>query len=91
MKLFPQAMKKAAENRAITTHMAERRMAKKTDRKDFMSYILRYNDEKGMTRQEIEAISRTLVVAGSEAIATILSGAIYFLLQNPVCVAKAVD
>ena len=36
-----------------------------------------------MTRQEIICNSRVLLSAGSETTATVLSGATYFMLQNP--------
>ena len=36
-----------------------------------------------MTRQEIIGTSRVLLTAGSETTATLLSGATYYLLQNP--------
>lgn len=48
-----------------------------------VSYILRANDEKGMTPDEIEAASSILIIAGSETTATLLSGATYLLLKNP--------
>ncbi|POS81759.1 hypothetical protein EPUL_005673, partial [Erysiphe pulchra] len=49
---------------------------------DFMSQMLRYNNENGMTIPEIEANSAVLIIAGSETIATLLSGLTYFLLTN---------
>ncbi|KAH8646603.1 cytochrome P450 [Tricladium varicosporioides] len=54
-----------------------------TDRTDFMNYILKYNDEKGMTPDEIESNSSLLILAGSETTATFLSGISYNLLRNP--------
>jgi cytochrome P450 len=36
------------------------------DRLDFMSYILKYNDERGMTMPEIESNAGILILAGSE-------------------------
>lgn len=45
--------------------------------------ILRHNDERGMTRQEIISTSRVLLSAGSETTATLLCGATYYLTQNP--------
>lgn len=36
-----------------------------------------------MTREEILGTSRVLLTAGSETTATLLSGATYYLLQNP--------
>ncbi|PQE16392.1 cytochrome P450 protein [Rutstroemia sp. NJR-2017a BVV2] len=53
------------------------------DRRDFMSYILRHNDERGMSRDEIMKTSGTLIVAGSESTATLLSGALFHLLKSP--------
>ena len=52
-------------------------------RNDFMTFILRHNDEKGMSDPEIEATLRILVLAGSETTATALSGIIGNLLANP--------
>lgn len=60
-----------------------RRLALQTSRPDFMSYILRHNDERGMTRQEIEANAGVLILAGSETTATLLSGCTYYLLKHP--------
>ena len=47
------------------------------------SYILRHNDERGMSRDEIMKTSGTLTVAGSESTATLLSGALFHLLKSP--------
>ena len=47
------------------------------------SYIQRHNDDKGMTRDEIIKTSGTLIIAGSETTATLLSGATFHLLKNP--------
>jgi cytochrome P450 len=44
---------------------------------------MRHNDERGMTRPEIELLTSTIVIAGSETSATLLSGAVYYLLKNP--------
>ncbi|KAL8704284.1 MAG: hypothetical protein Q9201_002538 [Fulgogasparrea decipioides] len=51
-------------------------------RNDFMTYVRRHNDEKGMSVLEIEATFRALVVAGSETTATALSGILGNLLQT---------
>lgn len=53
-----------------------------------MSYILRANDEKGMTPLEIESAAQLLIVAGSETTATLLSGATFYLLKNPTILKK---
>ncbi|KAL7619408.1 hypothetical protein AAE478_009947 [Parahypoxylon ruwenzoriense] len=67
---------------------ARRRMDLKTDRADFMSYILRHNDERGMSMSEIEAAAITFIVAGSETTATMLSGTLFLLLDNPKILAE---
>ena len=72
------------EHRKFSTAAAEKRMNDSTPRKDFMSQILRHNDERGMTRQEIADNAALLVVAGSETTATLISGVTYILLKNPV-------
>ena len=47
-----------------------------------MSHVLRHNDERGMSREEITKTSGTVIMAGSETSATLLSGALFFLLAN---------
>ncbi|KAI4152136.1 MAG: hypothetical protein L6R39_001887 [Caloplaca ligustica] len=66
----------------------EGRLDRDTDRKDFTTYILRHNDERGMTREEIISTARVLLIAGSETTATLLSGATYYLLTNPEILGK---
>lgn len=48
-----------------------------------MSWILRENDEKGMSTDELHVGASFLIIAGSETTATLLSGATYLLLTNP--------
>lgn len=52
-------------------------------RKDFMSYVLKYNDEKGMSVPEMEATFSFLMVAGSETTGTALSGMANYLVKDP--------
>ncbi|CAG8975282.1 hypothetical protein HYALB_00008066 [Hymenoscyphus albidus] len=59
-----------------------------SDRPDITSYILRHNDEKGMTIPEIGSNAAHLIVAGSETTATFLSGITYNLLRTPEILAK---
>lgn len=49
---------------------------------DFMTHVLRHNDEKGMSLPEIESTFNILVLAGSETSATALSGTMNYLLNN---------
>ena len=57
--------------------------AGESQRKDFMTYILRHNDEKGMSPDEIVAASNVMIIAGSETTATLLSGFTYYILKHP--------
>jgi cytochrome P450 len=59
-----------------------------TEREDFMSYILRHNDEKGLSAGEIVENANILIIAGSETTATQLSGTTFQLLMNPEKYAK---
>ncbi|OAG04855.1 cytochrome P450 monooxygenase-like protein [Paraphaeosphaeria sporulosa] len=87
-KIFPQILAARTKHDNYTIEKTAKRIEKFTDRKDFMSYILKHNDEKGMTRDEIMRTSGVLIVAGSETSATLLSGAIYYLLSNPTWLEK---
>lgn len=40
-------------------------MERKTERPDFMAYIMRFNDERGMSVPEIDATANAMVIAGS--------------------------
>ncbi|KAL4894419.1 benzoate 4-monooxygenase cytochrome P450 [Aspergillus ambiguus] len=71
------------DNYRYTKEAVSRRLARDSSRPDFMSYILRHNDEKGMTRDEIESNQGILIVGGSETSATLLSGCCYYLLTHP--------
>ncbi|KAI9700902.1 MAG: hypothetical protein M1820_006663 [Bogoriella megaspora] len=53
-----------------------------------LNMIQRHNDEKGMTRDEITRTSGTLIIAGSETSATLLSGVTYLLLRGPEALEK---
>ena len=87
--LLPKSLKEkrgihaSSANEKIRRRVAQGAEGADSQRNDFMTYILRYNDEKGMSTTEIECTFRFLVVAGSETIGTALTGMIGCLLQNP--------
>ncbi|KPA35153.1 isotrichodermin c-15 hydroxylase, partial [Fusarium langsethiae] len=83
--LLPSKYTKATkEHYQFTEHTAMARVdVSDTSSHDFMSYILRHNDEKGMSRAEIIETASLLIIAGSETTATLLSGTTYYLLKNP--------
>ncbi|KAM0204704.1 hypothetical protein ACHAQI_009878 [Fusarium lateritium] len=82
--LVPKRFKTAyQETSQFSEHAALARLdANDTKSHDFMSYVLRYNDERGMSRDEIIETSTLLITAGSETTATCLSGAACLLLSN---------
>lgn len=67
------------------------RLERGTERPDFMSYILRNQGKEGeLTVDEMVANASTMIGAGSETTATLLSGATYYLAANPGEMAKVV-
>ena len=83
--LLPSSLlKKRVEHANFANERIHRRLNSNVDaqRNDFMTYVLRYNDEKGMSIPEIETTFRTLVLAGSETTSTTLSGIMSYLLRN---------
>lgn len=74
--------------------MVLKRMATKTDRKDFMFYALRAMEMGDpttmMSKEEITATFEVLLIAGSETTSTLLSGVTYELLKNPNVLKKLV-
>jgi cytochrome P450 len=84
MKCMPPSIRaKRDAHFEFASQRAEQRMAMDTSRKDFMSYILKHNDDKGMSRSEITVNTALLVLAGSEMTATLLSGTTFYLLSKP--------
>ena len=81
-RLYPRALEGQRVHREYTAAVMQERLATKTEKKDFTSYIFRPKDEKGLTVDEIKANASLLLLAGSETSATVLSAATYFLLTN---------
>lgn len=78
--------KKLYEGRLRTSQYAadkvEQRLAEGRDRKDFISYIVRGKEEEGLNHHEIHSIMNTLLIAGSETTATLLSVVVFYLALN---------
>ena len=92
--LLPKSlMKKREKHESMAKASIHRRLAQgqsgDNKKSDFMFYILRHNDEKGMTVPEIEQNLRILVAVGSETTATALAGIAANLLQNPATLNRA--
>lgn len=91
--LIPKKMRDAFdEHNQLAAQTALKRIEDtNNDRADFTSYILRHNDEKGMSKGEIAVNADVLIAAGSETTATALSGATFHLLTNRPIYEKLVD
>ncbi|VUC36388.1 unnamed protein product [Clonostachys rosea] len=84
-------MEKSKEHFKLTQETTLNRVASgNIEREDFMSYILRHNDEKGLSKGEMVENAGILIIAGSETTATLLSGTTFHLLKNPETYAKLV-
>lgn len=70
MLMLPKGVRgKANEHKRMSAEKAERRMGIKTERPDFMTYILKHNgEEKGMSDEEIKTGASILIAAGSETV-----------------------
>ena len=84
-------MKAAMDNYSHALEKIHRRLNLETERPDFMTPVLKYNDERGMTIPEIEGTFNIVIVAGSETTATVLSGVTNYLTQNPSTLKKLVE
>jgi len=79
-----QLLQSRRKGQKFTKERVDHRIASSTDRLDFLGHILRHDGrETEMSRGEIEATSSILVLGGSETTATLLSGTVFYLLQNP--------
>ncbi|KAJ5397068.1 hypothetical protein N7509_005181 [Penicillium cosmopolitanum] len=68
----------------LTREKVASRLEKSNDRPDFFASILKHHGtEKGFSVDEMVSNGSTLIVAGSETTATLLSGVTYLLLKNP--------
>lgn len=79
------------DHRIRVANQIQRRLNWEVERPDFMSNIMRHNDERGLSVQEIQATFVGLTTAGSETTATALSGIVNYLSANPEKLAKLVE
>lgn len=66
-----------------TSEKISQRIRRKSDRPDFMTHILQNNDEKGMTRAEIDSNGALLILAGSDTSASTCTSSTWFSMKNP--------
>ncbi|CAG8971210.1 hypothetical protein HYALB_00010583 [Hymenoscyphus albidus] len=76
----------ADRHMSYTKKVIEDRISEKTDRKDFMHYLLRdhpQDDDSESFHMQMSGHAADLVVAGSETTATTLSVVVHYLLEKP--------
>ena len=86
MWFIPRSLKeKQQQNLSLSFEKVGKRVASgNSEREDFISYILRHQDDEkfAMNPHELGENSSILIVAGSETTATLLSGTTYLILQD---------
>ncbi|KAL8969017.1 MAG: hypothetical protein Q9183_002193, partial [Haloplaca sp. 2 TL-2023] len=82
--LLPPSIKKAAKRHFTwTREKITKRIETKTERPDFMTYVLGNNEgEEKMTRDEMDSNGALLVLAGSDTSATTCSSSTFYFLKN---------
>lgn len=83
MKCFPKSiMKMQRDHYQQIVDEIQRRLNWEVERLDLMSYVIKHNEEKGMTLEEIPATFMVLTTAGSETPATVLNGVLNYLTTH---------
>lgn len=84
LRLAPKFLLKQRDgHQANTLEKVLRRVKMGAGRPDLIDGLLRKGDELNMTIPKLQATSESLITAGSESTATLLSGVTYLLLKNP--------
>ncbi|EFQ34350.1 cytochrome P450 [Colletotrichum graminicola M1.001] len=92
MAMVPEKMKRErAQHGEFTEAKLKRRMELEHERPDLIEGLLKRKDDWNMSFANLESNSSILIIAGSETTATLLSGATYYLLMNPVALKKLTD
>lgn len=87
-RLIDQQVKHAA----FVRERVQRRMNSPTDRRDFMSHILPYDEKTArMSMPEVRATFGALMLAGSENVATTLIFTVFLILKHPKVLAQLVE
>ncbi|KAL8911234.1 MAG: hypothetical protein Q9171_003581 [Xanthocarpia ochracea] len=84
-------MGQRAKHIGTAMQTVQRRIENGSEHRDFLHYILSANDDKGMSREEINVNAFSLSIAGSESTATALSGAAFLILTHHSVYLRLVD
>lgn len=79
------------DNWASTAAMVDQRMELGTSKPDFMSEILKFNDKIGLSKDEILSNAILFIVAGSDAVSSLIACTTFHLLQDPAAMKKLTD
>ncbi|PSK33980.1 Isotrichodermin C-15 hydroxylase [Elsinoe australis] len=82
-KQIDQMLIETRKHEVNSRELVEKRIARQTTRRDFMSNILQARKEFDISDTQIAAHTSDFVIAGSETTATALACATYFLLRDP--------
>ncbi|KAF2226000.1 isotrichodermin C-15 hydroxylase [Elsinoe ampelina] len=85
-KMMPKSLlEKRETHKRFTADRVDKRLLSGVKRPDYMETILTQREKEtgGMSRGEIHANANTLIIAGSETTATVLSATTYLCLTNP--------
>ncbi|KAF6804801.1 cytochrome p450 [Colletotrichum sojae] len=90
--LMPKGLKESqAFHNRLSQEKVQRRMALGESRPDFVQSMMMKEGPLAMTKDEIEQTADTLIIAGSETTASVLSGVTYFLTMHPEVMAKLAE
>lgn len=79
----PSMMKKAQEHSRQVAEKVEKRLSLEYERQDLMSYLLKDPEHMKLSHGDIIANFKALTTAGAETTATVLSGTLNYLVNNP--------
>lgn len=83
-------VQKSHANKDLTRMKVLRRKTRSPEYVDFMSHLIQAEQKGDLTEQDLISNGQILVIAGSETTATLLSGATYYLLTNPLVMTNLV-
>lgn len=87
-----QTRRMMSDHWAATQKKVSQRLELGAKRPDFISPIIKYNEEgKGLTKGEIQSCASLFIVAGSDSTATVLTGTTYYLLQHPKAMGELIN
>ncbi|KXJ88731.1 cytochrome P450 ClCP1 [Microdochium bolleyi] len=92
LRMMPMAMRREAlKHEEMAAAKMKRRMAVGNERPDLINGLIARKDEWGITEAKLATNAGILIIAGSETTATLLAGVTYYLMKDPIALAKVTD